>query len=441
RRRTPRPVGLSGSAVQVLEDIIEEHAEEAAFLWGQRDAAVRAPDYDLEEIAELDERVEAHLDGLRIAGEAGWSACKEIGWDMPGEYFAGMSLAIATHRDDLADEVLDAAEGDDAGTRGVISAFGWAAPAELQGIVKRLLTEASPYRRRIAIGACAVHRVDPGDHLLRALADPDDGLRARALKAAGELGRSDCLPQLEQNLEAAGDEVRFWACWSAARFGSLAALKILGLFVTSDNPRRRQAMNLALRAMEAASSQQWVRTLAQDTAQRRYALIAAGIQGDPLFLPALVSLFPDEAHARVAGEAFEMITGLNMFRESFEVIPQQPPPTQEQEPQEQSADELLAETEEDEEYADLGEDLGLVLPDPAKMDPWFARNRERFVSGRRHLCGEPITPENCLAILRQGQQRQRIAAALERALVEPAKAMFEWRAPGRRQLETLRKMG
>lgn len=427
--------------MQVLEDVIEEHAEEAAFLWAQRDAAVRAPDYDLEEIAELDERVEAHLDGLRIAGEAGGAACKEIGWDLPGEYFTAMALAIHAHDEALANEVLDAAEGDDAATRGIISAFGWAGPAELQGIVKRLLAEASPYRRRVAIGACAVQRVDPGDHLLRALADPDDGLRARALKAAGELGRSDCLPQLEQSLEAADDEVRFWACWSAARFRSQAALKILGLFVTSDNPRRRQAVNLALRAMEPASSQQWVRTLAQDTAQRRYALIAAGIQGDPLFLPGLVNLFPDEAHARVAGEAFEMITGLNIFRESLEVIPEQPPPTQEQEPPEQSPDELLAETEEDEDYEDLGEDLGLVLPDPAKMNPWFTRNRDRFARGSRHLCGMPITPENCLEILRQGQQRQRIAAALELALADPAKAMFEWRAPGNRQLQTLRKAG
>ncbi|MCR1764356.1 hypothetical protein NAG16_14970, partial [Pseudomonas aeruginosa] len=44
--------------------IVDQHAEEAAFLALLRDYAVRAPHYDLEELAELDQRIEAHLDGL-----------------------------------------------------------------------------------------------------------------------------------------------------------------------------------------------------------------------------------------------------------------------------------------------------------------------------------------------------------------------------------------
>lgn len=54
--------------------IVDQHAEEAAFLALLRDYAVRAPHYDLEELAELDQRIEAHLDGLAIAGQAGHDA-------------------------------------------------------------------------------------------------------------------------------------------------------------------------------------------------------------------------------------------------------------------------------------------------------------------------------------------------------------------------------
>ena len=57
-----------------IDSIITQHAEEAAFLWLQRDAAVREPHYSLADLAELDNRVEAHIDGLRIAGDAGWGA-------------------------------------------------------------------------------------------------------------------------------------------------------------------------------------------------------------------------------------------------------------------------------------------------------------------------------------------------------------------------------
>lgn len=56
---------------EIIIDIVSQHAEEAAFLWLLRDRAVYAPHYSLADLSELDDRVEAHLDGLRIAGDAG----------------------------------------------------------------------------------------------------------------------------------------------------------------------------------------------------------------------------------------------------------------------------------------------------------------------------------------------------------------------------------
>lgn len=50
---------------QTIPLIIDQHAEGAAFLWLLRDAAVAAPHYSLKDLAGLDNRVEAHLDGLR----------------------------------------------------------------------------------------------------------------------------------------------------------------------------------------------------------------------------------------------------------------------------------------------------------------------------------------------------------------------------------------
>jgi len=58
----------------IIESIVSPHTEESAFLWLLRDSAIGEPHYSLQDLADLDNRVEAHLDGLRIAGDAGWQS-------------------------------------------------------------------------------------------------------------------------------------------------------------------------------------------------------------------------------------------------------------------------------------------------------------------------------------------------------------------------------
>lgn len=79
--------------VPVLTDIVRQHAEQAAFLWTVYDRALLFPDeneeMDEERIARLVERLEAHLDGLRVAGEEGLKIAEERYAEYPeaGELF------------------------------------------------------------------------------------------------------------------------------------------------------------------------------------------------------------------------------------------------------------------------------------------------------------------------------------------------------------------
>jgi hypothetical protein len=61
----------------IMHEVVSQHAEEASFLWLLRHAAVSRPHYSLADLSKLDNRVEAHLDGLRIAGESGWKLVQE----------------------------------------------------------------------------------------------------------------------------------------------------------------------------------------------------------------------------------------------------------------------------------------------------------------------------------------------------------------------------
>src|SRR6185503_665627 len=79
----------------VNDEVVRQHADEAAFLWTMRERATGQPHYSLKDLAALDERLEAHLDGLGVAGQKGWDCCRanmeHLG---PGEAFALAVLAF-----------------------------------------------------------------------------------------------------------------------------------------------------------------------------------------------------------------------------------------------------------------------------------------------------------------------------------------------------------
>jgi hypothetical protein len=80
-------------AVPVLEDIVRQHAEQAAFLWTLYDHHLlhpdENPDMDDERLARVVARLEAHLDGLRVAGAEGRRIAEARYADFPeaGELF------------------------------------------------------------------------------------------------------------------------------------------------------------------------------------------------------------------------------------------------------------------------------------------------------------------------------------------------------------------
>ncbi|RWG88435.1 hypothetical protein [Mesorhizobium sp.] len=85
----------------VLREIVRQHAEMAAFLWMVYDRHLlhpqENPELDEVRVARLVERLEAHLDGLRVAGDIGREIARQryAEYPDPGELFVIRMLSVA----------------------------------------------------------------------------------------------------------------------------------------------------------------------------------------------------------------------------------------------------------------------------------------------------------------------------------------------------------
>jgi len=404
----------------IIPHIVSQHAEEASFLWTLRSTAVCQHRYDLNDLAGLDERIEAHLDGLRIAGSDGVKFYQEPADG--GEFFTAALMAIEMDKGDFLEMLLAAACADPALSRAVVSALGWLPRGKVEPYVRPLLNSDSTSLRRIGISACAVQRVDPGALLAAALESSDLQLRERALRAVGELGRKDLLPVVLTSLVNDDDAIRFAACWTATLLGHRQAADGLCRFIGS--MWQEKALNLALRVMDREVASQLVSKLAGHEETQRLAIRAAGIVGDTGAIPFLFEMMQLPEQARPAGEAFFLITGCDIEKEDLWGT----------RPENFTAG---PSDEADEEDVAMDPDEELPWPDPELVAAWWDKHKVEFRRGERLLLGKPLNQDHLQHVLRSGFQMQRLAAALELVLLGRGRSLFEVRAPGLRQKQLL----
>jgi uncharacterized protein (TIGR02270 family) len=407
------------------EDIAEEHAGQAAFLWHLRSLAVAQSHYLLDDLEALDSRLAAHVDGLREASTA-WDACRRLLAD--GTPWAAAPLALmALERGDgrQVAQLLALAEQQPAWVPMLEAAFGWVSPQFLRGTIRVILHAASPLWRRIGLAGCAIHRVDPGATLASALDDADPLLRARALRCAGELGRVDLLPACLRALADQDAECRYRAAAAALLLGdrgpSIDALSSLG---SSFGPWQERALRRVLKVLDGSDARALLAPLAAQPEAARALMAGVGHTGDVRYAEWLIERMGDPATARPAGEVFTFITGADLAALGLD---RPAPDAVEAGPGDDPADDRVA--------MDLDE--GLPWPQQDAVAAWWRSQAGRFTSGVRHFLGQVASPQHCVAVLRRGYQRQRIAAAQHLCLAAPGGVAFPVDAPAWRQLQLL----
>ena len=412
-----------------LEGVVSVHVQEAASLYWTRMVRLKLPDFTLWILRRLDDRLLAHLDGLAVEDVHARRVLEaELDSLSSSAAFVACVRALGDRHNQHLDTLLALAEATPGVQDGLLSAFGWVARGHLRGIVAGLLGATDSFRRMVGVAACAMHRVDPGLASDPWFRDPSPLVRARALRASGELGKSEFAPICTNALGDDDANCQFWAAWSGVLLGNRgAALDALTRVGLDEGPHRARAFRLTLQAMDVAIAHATLKRLGGDPDALRRLIDGSGIAGDPTYVPWLMKHMGDDKVARAAGEAFSLITGADLARLELE---RKPPENLESAPNDNP----------DDDNVEMDPDEGLPWPDAGRIADWWEKNGSRFQPGARYFMGAPVTREHCIDVLKNGYQRQRILAAHYWCLLEPGTPLFNTSAPAWRQQKLLAQM-
>jgi len=410
--------------------VVGAHAEEIVTLFEMRMAQLRMPHVDLSSLNRLDERLLAQCDGLATAAEHG-QRLLENEFESPtrGGAFALTALAIEGRDLETLDRLFSLAGDTPLVADGLTNAFGWVEPRHLQGVVRGLLQHEDPRRRAVGLATGASHRVNPGLETSSWLSDPAPTVRARALQTAGDLGLTGLAAACVAAMADEDEECQFWGTQSAVLLGNrdsaLDGLRRIAMDAIA--PYRERAFRLTLQALDTPASHGMLQDLAKNSTERRWLIQGSGIVGDSTYVPWLIGHMPNSSTARLAGEAFTLVTGADL--DALQLWKPEPEDF-ESGPGDDPADE----------NGDLDPDEGLMWPDQQRVEKWWSANSHRFQAGQRYFMGKPVTWEHCIDVLKHGYQRQRVLAAHYLCLLRPGTPLFNTTAPAWRQQRLLAKM-
>ncbi|MFL5353217.1 TIGR02270 family protein [Archangium sp.] len=409
-----------------LMDIYEEHLDEASFLWVQWNRALVAPNYNLEDVSSLEERLLAHLDGLVLGGEpvATQLLLPALDSEDPPRISAALWALLAEpglmELPKFVERVRATA------LEGPLAAFRRAlelnARPEVGEALLPLLKSQEPLLQAWALEVLASRGQFPRGAEVELLGHPDARVVVAVLRETPLLPRDVASRELPRLLADARPGVREAAILGGMRSGVLAAWEACRKAV--DARTQVERTSLVLLAL-GGDERDLMRLLACTgvEAMREDSLWALGFSGRVEAAEACLEFMGPGPVAALAGEAFSAITGLTL------------------------EDAYVVAAEEEESLPPLEEDLARdlepqpedALPAPAReaVAAWWKDARKDFVRGTRYLRGRAFSLDGLLEELARGSMRRRHVLALELALRSQGSCQFQTQAFTPRQYAAL----
>lgn len=408
--------------------IHERYADDATFLWLLRSLAVNQPHYTAKDLVELDNRIDAQLDGLMTAPEESWKICvAALELQQPDAVFTAAVLAFRSLDTRHIQLAVEAGLSSDHALHGLVAAMAWLPGRLVHSWIKKFLTSKDLNHKYLALAVCSARREDPREFLSAILQREDCighlPLYTRALRLIGELKRFDLLHALRSGMESEDKDVVFWSTWSAILLGDKALATNLRSYVLTQNSQQIRAMALCFRVLPLETARSWISLLTKDPGNSRLVVIATAILGDPHAINWLIAQMRIPALTRLAGEAFTTITGIDL--QDHKLALDELPDLDAQLPDDGAQNEEIG----------LSDDEYLPFPDVNKIAAVWQKYQQRYAPAQRYFMGQMISPgisasEHLRNIFSNGKQRHRQMASVELALLDPAHFLLNHAAKG-----------
>lgn len=398
---------LTIDKVKLFEHVLEQHANEAAFLWMQRSQAMRQVGHSLGAISKLELRINNHLKGLFIAPKHAWDITLELAESQQSsELFVLTMLAIYSGESKKIHAALQLSQENPGALKGVISALGWLPNDKIYPLLEPWIKHQNTHYRHLAIAACRARRLDPLHHLDKLFNDAASKdnipLYCQMLRLVGELKRFDLALQLKTAQAHDNADVRFWASRSDVLLGNTGALAKIEPYIFHTNTHQLKAIDIAFRCLPQHRVWDYINKLVSAPQQTTQAIIALSTLGDPHGLNWLLARMAEPAYAKVAGHAFSQITGVDLLHENLASY---------------SSSNF---DDDDDDYNEVASSEGfqnLPTPQIEKVTHRWQQIRHHFHAGNRYFLGQPITSQLLQKTLLDGLQAHRLFAATELALL------------------------
>ncbi|NTX10876.1 TIGR02270 family protein [Myxococcus sp. CA051A] len=398
----------------MLVDVWEEHLDEASFRWEQWEQALVAPDATLLATAEREERLLGHLEGL--AEQEALEAVVRPAFDSE----EAARVSVATHvllSQGAVDEVLSRLRGSEVELRAAMCrALEVSEVAGVSTALESLLKLGDVDLQARVLEALAGRQGTSPDVLARYFPHDEPRARIAALQGARPLPEELARRMLPALLASAHPDIRLAAVEAGLTAGLRLAWEACGREARALTP---EAMVL-LAIGGGEEDTDFLVGLAKDDELRPEVVWALGFSGRLAAMDFCAELLNVRGVARLAGEAFSAMTGLQL-----------------------EGPYALLEEEESDESEDPEADLtvrpedDLPWPNVSAVRGWWAESRSRFVEGQRYLLGQPFSGVVLMEALESSSMRRRHVLARELAIRTRGQHVIPTRAFTHRQREAL----